>query len=312
MKKYPSYLNISTEEFEKRIKDAEQILQSCRLCPHQCGVNRIAGEKGLCRSTAQVIVSSYNAHFGEEPPISGIHGSGTIFFTNCTLRCVYCQNYPISQLGNGNPVSISQLSKMMLDLQKRGCHNINLVTPTHFVPQIIVALGLASQGGLSIPIVYNTSGYESLTTLKLLDGIVDIYMPDAKYADNILARKYSGAKNYFTVLKDVLREMHRQVGDLKLDGTGIALSGLLIRHLVLPNNIAGTEQILPWIAKNISKKTYISLMAQYFPTFRAAGYFQLSRPITRKEYQEAKSILEQCGFENGWLQQNKNNNYNKE
>ena len=303
MKKYPSYLNINEEQFQKRIKDAEQILESCQICPHHCGVNRIAGEKGLCRSTAQVMISSHNAHFGEEPPISGIHGSGTIFFTNCTLRCVFCQNYPISQLGNGNPVSISQLSEMMLDLQKRGCHNINLVTPTHFVPQIIAATGQASKGGLSIPIVYNTSGYESLATLKLLDGIVDIYMPDAKYTDNAIAQKYSGAKNYFPVLKDALREMHRQVGDLKVDRAGIAVSGLLIRHLVLPDNIAGTDQILPWIAQNISQKTYISLMSQYFPAYRAMEYTPLSRSINRKEYHEARHILEQCGFENGWLQQ---------
>jgi len=303
MKKYPSYLNISEEQFQKRIKDAEQILESCQICPHQCGVNRIAGEKGFCRSTAQVMISSHNAHFGEEPPISGIHGSGTIFFTNCTLHCVFCQNYPISQLGNGNPVPISQLSEMMLDLQKRGCHNINLVTPTHFVPQIITALGQASKGGLSIPIVYNTSGYESLATLKLLDGIVDIYMPDAKYTDNAIAQKYSGVKNYFPVFKDALREMHRQVGDLKVDRAGIAVSGLLIRHLVLPDNIAGTDQILPWIAQNISQKTYISLMSQYFPAYRAMEYTPLSRSINRKEYHEAKHILEQCGFENGWLQQ---------
>lgn len=299
MRKYPSYLNINEEQFQKRIKDAEQILESCQICPHQCGVNRIAGEKGLCRSTAQVMVSSHNAHFGEEPPISGVHGSGTIFFTNCTLSCVFCQNYSISQLGNGNPVSISQLSKMMLDLQKRGCHNINLVTPTHFVPQIIAAIGEASKGGLSVPIVYNTGGYESLATLKLLDGIVDIYMPDAKYADNAISQKYSGTKNYFPVLKDVLREMHRQVGDFKIDKNGVAVSGLLVRHLVLPHNLAGTDQILPWIAQNISKKIYINLMEQYFPTFRAADYVQLSRPITRKEYQEAKLILKQCGFENG-------------
>ena len=303
MKRYPSYLNISEEQFQKRIKDAEQILESCQICPHHCGVNRIAGEKGLCRSTAQVMVSSHNTHFGEEPPISGVHGSGTIFFTNCTLRCVFCQNYPISQLGNGNPVSISQLSEMMLDLQKRGCHNINLVTPTHFVPQIIAATGQASKGGLSVPIVYNTGGYESLATLKLLDGIVDIYMPDAKYTDNAIAQKYSGAKNYFPVLKDALREMHRQVGDLKVDRAGVAVSGMLIRHLVLPDNIAGTDQILPWIAQNISQKTYISLMSQYFPAYRAVEYPSLSRSINRKEYHKARNILEQCGFENGWLQQ---------
>ncbi len=303
MKKYPSYLNISEIQFQKRIKDAYRILQSCRICPHSCGVNRIAGQKGLCRSTAQVRVSSYNAHFGEEPPISGVNGSGTIFFTNCTLRCVYCQNYPISQLGNGNPISISRLSKMMLELQKRGCHNINLVTPTHFVPQIIAAIGQSRKRGLSIPIVYNSSGYESVTTLKLLQGIIDIYLPDAKYADNDIAQKYSGAKNYFLVLKDALQEMYRQVGDLKIDQNGVALSGLIIRHLVLPNNLAGTDQILPWIAQNISRGTYISLMAQYFPTFKAMNYPELSRRISSKEYQKAKVIFEQCGLQNGWQQE---------
>ncbi len=301
--KYPAYLSINEEEFEKRIEDAEQILQSCKLCPHRCGVNRILGDKGLCRSTTLAAVSSYNAHFGEEPPISGTRGSGTIFFTNCTLRCVFCQNYSISQLGNGNSITVSRLSGMMLDLQKRGCHNINLVTPTHFVPQIIAAIGQSKKSGLSIPIVYNTSGYESLNTLRLLDGIIDIYMPDAKYADNTIAQKYSGAKDYSDVLKDALREMYRQVGDLKIDRNGVAVSGLLIRHLILPENLAGTDRILPWIAKNISQKTYISLMSQYFPAFQAIDYPQLSRPITRKEYREAKLIMEQCGLKSGWLQQ---------
>ncbi|MDD3656057.1 MAG: radical SAM protein [Atribacterota bacterium] len=303
MRKYPSYLNISEVQFRRRIKDAYQILQSCRICPHHCGVNRIAGEKGLCRSTAQVMVSSHNVHFGEEPPISRINGSGTIFFTNCTLRCIFCQNYPISQLGNGNPISIYQLSSIMLDLQKKGCHNINLVTPTHFVPQIIAAIGKSRKRGLSIPIVYNSSGYESLTTLKLLEGIIDIYLPDAKYADNFIAWKYSRAKNYVSVLKDALREMYRQVGNLKVDQNGVAVSGLIIRHLVLPNNLAGTDQILPWIAKNISQEIYISLMSQYFPTFKAMNYPQLSCGISRKEYQKAKVIFEQCGLKNGWLQQ---------
>lgn len=303
MKKYPSYLNIGEREFEKRVKDAEKILESCRLCPYQCGVNRISGEMGLCRSTAQLKISSSNAHFGEEPPISGTRGSGTIFFTSCTLRCVFCQNYPISQLNNGNFTTISQLSGMMLDLQKRGCHNINLVTPTHFVPQIMKAIWEARRNGFSIPIVYNCSGYESVAALKLLDGIIDIYLPDSKYADNAIARKYSKAINYFDVLKSVLKEMHRQVGDLKIDENGIAVSGLIIRHLVLPNNLSGTDQILPWIAENISRDTYISLMSQYFPAFQAMNYPQLARNITRKEYQNAKNIFHYSGLVNGWLQQ---------
>ena len=302
-KKTPSYLNISKIQFERRIKEAYEILLSCHLCPHKCRVNRIVGEKGKCRSTAQPMVSSYNAHYGEEPPLSGSRGSGTIFFTNCTLRCLFCQNYPISQLGNGNLVTISELADMMLSLQKRGCHNINFVSPTHFVPQIIDALAQAKEKGLSIPLVYNTSGYESVSTLKLLDGIVDIYLPDAKYADDEIAQKYSGATDYFSILKKALREMQRQVGDLKLDEDGIAISGLIIRHLLLPDNLAGTARILPWIAKNISQNAYISLMSQYFPAHQAMNHPQLSRAITKKEYQEARAILRSCNLENGWLQQ---------
>lgn len=303
MKQEPSYLNISEEQFKKRIESAENILQSCHLCPHRCSVNRIDGKTGLCRSTANVKISSYNAHFGEEPPISGTKGSGTIFFTNCTLSCVFCQNYPISQMGNGNLVDIIQLSKMMLDLQKRGCHNINLVTPTHFVPQIIKAIWEARKEGLSIPMVYNSSGYEEVTTLKLLDGIIDIYLPDSKYADNAIAWKYSKATGYFDVLKNALKEMYRQVGDLKLDENDIAISGLIIRHLVLPNNLSGTDQILPWIAENISPDTYISLMSQYFPAFKAQDYVDISRKVNKKEYQKAKIIFQQSGLNNGWLQQ---------
>lgn len=303
MKKSPSYFNLNKAQLERRIRDAYRILLSCELCPHKCRVNRISGEQGKCRSTAQVMVSSYNAHFGEEPPLSGVQGSGAIFFTNCTLHCRFCQNYPISQLGNGNQVTISELAAMMMDLQKRGCHNINLVTPTHFVPQIIAALAQAREQGLSIPIVYNTSGYEAVNTLKLLENIVDIYLPDAKYANDLIARKYSSAHNYFTALKDSLKEMHHQVGDLKVDRHGIARSGLIIRHLILPDNLAGTDKILPWIAENISKNTYISLMSQYFPAYLATKDPQLSRGITREEYCDAKTILKRCGLENGWLQQ---------
>lgn len=303
MKKYPSYLNLNQSEFHERIKIAFQYLESCRLCPHHCGVNRTIGQKGICRSTSQVKISSFNPHFGEEPPISGIHGSGTIFFSNCTLRCVYCQNYPISQLGHGNVVSISELSRIMLALQKQSCHNINLVTPSHFVPQIIKAVEKAMLAGLKIPIVYNSSGYESKETLGLLDGIVDIYLPDAKYADDRIAKKYSRAEDYFTVMKEAFKEMHRQVGDLKIDQNGIAISGLLVRHLILPHNLAGTEQILGWIAKELSQETYISLMAQYFPAYQVSEHSLLSRRINQVEYQKARTILERYGLQNGWVQE---------
>ena len=232
--KYPRYLNIKEEEFDRRIEKAYKLLSSCEVCPHKCRVNRLKGEQGICRSGEEVIVSSYNAHFGEEPPLVGNFGSGTIFFTNCNLKCVYCQNYPISQLGNGNKVILSELAKIILALQKRKCHNINLVTPTHFVPQILKSLKLAIKMGLCIPIVYNTSGYDSVNTLKLLDGVVDIYLPDARYADNEVARKYSSAPNYFEIMKKALNEMHQQVGDLVTDKIGVARTGLIVRHLVLP------------------------------------------------------------------------------
>jgi len=303
MKKYPSYLNLSETEFKERIKQAYQNLQSCQLCPHHCGVNRIAGQRGICRSTEQVKISSSNPHFGEEPPISGVHGSGTIFFTNCTLRCIYCQNYPISQLGHGNLISISELSRIMLALQKQNCHNINLVTPTHFVPQILKAVEQARASGLQIPFVYNTSGYESPKILKLLDGIIDIYLPDAKYADDVIAEKYSQAENYSSVVKIALKEMYRQVGNLKMDKNGIAVSGLIIRHLVLPHHLSGTDRVLRWIAENISKETYISLMAQYFPAFQASKHSKLSRRINREEYNKAREYFEKYGLTNGWIQQ---------
>jgi len=303
MKKYPSYLNLSENEFQKRINQAYKFLESCKLCPHCCKVNRIAGQKGICRSTAELKISSFNAHFGEEPPISGVYGSGTIFFTNCTLRCIYCQNYPISQLSNGNTISVSDLSSIMLTLQKQRCHNINLVTPTHFVPQILKAVAQSRTSGLKIPLVYNTSGYESSETLKLLDGIIDIYLPDAKYAEDDVAEKYSKAEKYSLVNKDALREMYRQVGNLRMSKSGIAVSGLIIRHLVLPQNLSGTDKILTWVAENISKKTYISLMAQYFPAFQASEYPVLSSRISKDEYKRARKYFDNSGLVNGWFQQ---------
>ena len=300
--KYPRYLNIKEEEFDRRIEKAYKLLSPCEVCPRKCGVKRLEGEQGFCRSDKEVIVSSYNAHFGEEPPLSGNFGSGTIFFTNCNLKCVYCQNYPISQLGNGNKVNLSELAKIMLALQKRKCHNINLVTPTHFVPQILKSLKSAIKMGLHVPIVYNTSGYDSVNTLKLLDGVVDIYLPDARYADNEIAREYSSAPNYFEIMKKALKEMHRQVGNLVTDNIGVARSGLIVRHLVLPEDLSGTKKIMRFIARKISPHTYISLMAQYFPAYQAGQFPLLSRRINREEYREAFQAFKEEGLENGWFQ----------
>ena len=300
--KYPRYLNIKEEKLDRRIEKAYKLLSPCEVCPRKCEVNRLEGEEGFCRSGEEVMVSSYNAHFGEEPPLVGSFGSGTIFFTNCNLKCVYCQNYPISQLGNGNKVSLSELAKIMLALQKRKCHNINLVTPTHFVPQILKSLKLAIKMGLRIPIVYNTSGYESVKTLKLLDGIVDIYLPDARYADNKIAQKYSSALNYFEIMKKVLKEMYRQVGDLVTDKIGVARSGLIVRHLVLPEGLSGTKKMMHFIAREISPHTYISLMAQYFPAYQAGQFSSLSRRINREEYREALQAFKEEELENGWFQ----------
>lgn len=299
---YPRYLNIKEEEFDRRIEKAYKLLSPCEVCPRKCRVNRLEGEKGFCHSSEEVIISSYNTHFGEEPPLVGNFGSGTIFFTNCNLKCVYCQNYPISQLGNGNKVTLQELAKIMLALQKRKCHNINLVTPTHFVSQILKCLKLAVKMGLRIPIVYNTSGYEEVRTLKLLAGIVDIYLPDARYADDEIARKYSSAPDYFEIMKKALKEMHRQVGDLSLNRMGVAHSGLIVRHLVLPEGLSDTRKIMRFIAREISPHTYISLMAQYFPAYQAEQFPLLSRRINREEYREALRAFEEEGLGNGWLQ----------
>jgi len=265
-------------------------------------VNRLKGETGFCKSGAEVIVSSFNPHFGEEPPISGYKGSGTIFFTNCNLRCLFCQNYPISHLGNGNQVSKNELSKMMLILQKKGCHNINFVTPTHFVPQILSALYLAIEENLYIPLVYNCGGYESVQTLRLLEGIIDIYMPDIKYGGKIEGKKYSSASDYFEIAKKAVKEMYRQVGNLKLNKEGIAQRGLLIRHLVLPNKLAGTRNVFSFLAKEISPNTYVSIMSQYFPAYKAQEFEELNRRITPKEYKEALDTAKELDLQRGWQQ----------
>jgi len=289
-------------ELKERIEQAYGILRECRLCPRECKVNRQKGEKGFCRTGTELAVSSFHAHFGEEPPISGYRGSGTIFLTHCNLRCIFCQNYPISHLGNGNQISSSTLSQMMLSLQDKGCHNINLVTPTDFTPQILSGLPGAIQGGLNIPLVYNCGGYEKIETLRLLEGIIDIYMPDIKYGGREEGAKYSSAPDYFQVAKKAIKEMHRQVGDLKLDEQGIARKGLLVRHLVLPNGLARTEKVFNFLAKEISPATYVSIMSQYFPTYRAQEFKELNRRITGEEYKEALAIARELGLERGWQQ----------
>jgi putative pyruvate formate lyase activating enzyme len=285
-----------------RIRAAYALLHSCRVCPRGCGVNRIRNETGFCGAGYNPVFSSDTLHHGEEPPISGTRGSGTIFLTGCNLGCIFCQNFPISHLGHGNRITIRQLSDKMLRLQKAGAHNINLVTPTHFAPQIMAALFLAYKKGLHLPIVYNCGGYESMDMLRLWDGIVDIYMPDMKYSDGEMARVYSSAPDYPEINRAAVLEMFRQVGDLELDPEGIAEKGLLIRHLVLPENISGTGEVLRFISERISRDTYISLMSQYFPAHEAQFNSPMNRRITKTEYETARRFLQSYRLRRGWVQ----------
>ncbi len=287
---------------QSRLKKAFSLLAPCRLCPRKCRVNRKKGELGFCAMDFFPKIASDNLHFGEEPPISEKNGSGTIFLSGCNLGCVFCQNYPISHLRNGKTVSFKELAECMLRLQAKAAHNINFVTPTHFAPQIMASLYIAYQKGLSIPIVYNCGGYESLEMLLLWEGIIDIYMPDMKYADLHIAKKYSGAEDYPMVNKKVILEMAKQVGLLQLDQKRIAVKGLLIQHLVLPENLSGTETILRFIAEKVSPLTHISLMSQYFPAYKAVELPPLHRKITEEEYEKALSELSRFGLGNGWIQ----------
>jgi len=271
-------------------------LEDCHLCSRQCGVNRLAGESGQCRITKQVMVSSYGPHFGEEAPLVGRHGSGTIFFTYCNLKCVFCQNYTISQLGEGSPVNKEALAKMMISLQAQGCHNINLVSPTHVVSYILEALEVAVDAGLYLPLVYNSGGYDSVETLGLLDGVVDIYMPDMKYSDGKIAEQLSGIQDYPSVNRAAIKEMHRQVGDLNIDEQGVAQRGLLVRHLVLPNRLAGTQEVVRFLAKEISTNTYLNMMAQYHPCYKAFDIPSLAHPLQRQEFTEAIDLARQQGL----------------
>jgi putative pyruvate formate lyase activating enzyme len=290
----PSYLNLTKSELKIRIKELESIVESCTLCPRNCKVNRLKGERGFCAISYLPKISSYSPHFGEESVLVGTHGSGTIFFTSCNLACVYCQNYEISQLRIGKEIGFEELANMMLELQNLGCHNINLVTPTPQVYSILRALEIAIDKGLRVPIVYNTSAYDSTKTLKLLDNIVDIYMPDIKYGSNENALKYSNVKNYFDIAKEAVKEMYSQVGDLVIEN-GIAKKGLLVRHLVLPNNLANSEEVIKFIA-TLSKNTFINIMDQYYPCHKAFEYYELARRIMREEHERVIRVAKKYGL----------------
>lgn len=293
----PGYLKLyHTKELFKRIEILNQALSSCQLCPRRCKVNRLKNEKGICKTGRLACVSSFGPHFGEEAPLVGTNGSGTIFFTHCNLGCVFCQNYDISHLGEGYPVEDDELAEIMLKLKRMGCHNINFVTPTHVVAQILRALPTAIEKGLDLPLVYNTGGYDLVSTLKFLDGVFDIYMPDFKYSDPEVAKKLSDAPDYPEVAKSALREMHRQTGDLITDKKGVAQRRLLIRHLVLPENLAGTEEVMKFISSEISKDSYVNLMDQYHPAYKAKDFPALDRRITAQEYDSALNIAKKYGI----------------
>jgi putative pyruvate formate lyase activating enzyme len=255
----------------------------------------------VCRSTDELVISRVGPHFGEEPPLVGWGGSGTVFFSRCNLWCLFCQNFDISHLDDGRPATVEDLAAAMMSLQQRGCHNINLVSPTHFTPQIVEAVVLAVEQGLQIPIVYNCSGYESVKTLQWLDGIIDIYMPDLKYSNSEHARQYSGVKNYWDVARPALKEMQRQVGDLVMDRRGIAQRGILVRHLVLPNGLAGSREILDFVAQQISPNTYINIMDQYHPAFKALEHSELNRRISSSEFNEVVAYAQQVGLQRGFI-----------
>jgi putative pyruvate formate lyase activating enzyme len=296
----PSYLRAEREGRLSLIENSLwEILRACRLCPRACGANRLRGETGVCSSTSRLKVYSCGPHFGEERPLVGRGGSGTIFFSNCNLLCCFCQNWEINHRGDGSYVTHDELADMMIGLQRRGCHNINFVTPTHVVPHLARSLRLAIRKGLHLPLVYNTGGYDSLDVISLLDGIVDIYLPDFKYQDGGLAAKYSsGASDYPEVAAAVIKEMHRQVGELTVDERGVARRGLIIRHLVMPNNIAGTDRFVRWVARELTPATSVNLMAQYRPEHKAFSYPEISRRITAEEWQQAVRWAREAGLKN--------------
>ncbi|MFA6383906.1 MAG: radical SAM protein [Candidatus Omnitrophota bacterium] len=300
----PSYLTASkTGRLDAVINAVYPLLSACSICPRKCKVNRLKGETGFCKTGLQPEVYSFLAHHGEEPPISGTKGSGTIFFSHCNMACVYCQNYEFSQeIKQGGGVSNQELAKIMFNLQESGCHNINLVSPTHIMPQILKSLKIAINMGLNIPLVYNTSGYELPEMIKMLDGIIDVYLPDMRYADTTLSQKFSNAPKYPFYNQASIKEMHRQVGIAQINDKGIIKKGLIVRHLVLPANISGTEKIMKFLAQEVSANTYISLMSQYTPYYKACDYPELNHRLNSNEYEAAQNSMDKYGLHNGWMQ----------
>lgn len=303
----PSYRRLlESGELGARVRQLDSLLHACTICPHHCGNNRVNNELARCYSGYLPIVSAYTPHFGEEPGLVGTHGVGNIFFGNCNLRCVYCQNYSISQRWKEerrNEVSFERLAEMMIELQSRGCHALGLVSPTHFVPQIVRSLEIAARQGLSIPLVYNTNAYDSLPVLRLLDGIVDIYLPDLKYSDDEMGYRYSKIREYSSHAHAAIEEMHRQVGsEMVMGADGAVQRGLIIRHLVLPNDIAGSKESLRWIRSSLGERTVLSVMSQYYPTHKALTTELLDRKIRQREYENVLAYLELLGFEEGWTQ----------
>jgi putative pyruvate formate lyase activating enzyme len=299
-----SYLDLyNSGELLERVRQGYKRLKHCDLCPHLCGVNRLAGETGVCRAKARPRIASANVHWGEEPPISGTRGSGTIFLSGCSLHCRFCQNFPISQLRNGNDLTTGELAAKYMKLQSLGVHNINFVTPTHYLPQILASLYLAIGKGLRLPILWNSSGYERVDALRLLEGIVDIYLPDMKYAGDEESVRFSSAPGYRDINRAAVMEMLRQVGHLQVDEEGVALRGLVIRHLVLPEGGAGSVDTMAWIGENLGRETHVSLMKQFFPAHEAVSVPGIDRRLTDGEYEEAVAALEEAGLENGWVQE---------
>jgi putative pyruvate formate lyase activating enzyme len=297
---YPAYGRLEQAgDLAARVEQAYSIFEKCELCPRQCGVNRLKGEQGFCRAPAKVMVYAADPHFGEEISLTGRKGSGTIFFSNCNLRCVFCQNWPIAHMGYGKEIEDEELAEMMIHLQKLGCHNINLVTPTHVMPNILNAARIAFKKGLHLPLVYNTSGYERFEIVKMLDGVVDIYLPDMKFMDADQAGKYlGGASDYPDLAKKSIMEMHRQVGVHEVDSKGMAIRGVMIRHLVMPNQVAGTEKFVQWVAQSLPKSTYVNIMPQYRVEYKAFEYPKIWRRITVEEYLEAMRWAEEHGLTN--------------
>ncbi|RLD14260.1 MAG: radical SAM protein [Caldiserica bacterium] len=297
----PLYLERNLKEIEEKAEKLYKRLFNCDLCPRNCRIDR-SKNVGICKTGIDVRIASFNLHFGEEPPITGYNGSGTIFFSGCNLLCLFCQNYPISHLNSGNIYSFEELAEIMIKLQNEGAHNINLVTPTHVLPQFLISLVIAIKKGLKIPIVWNSSGYEKKEVIEELDGIVDIYMPDFKYCDEDLSFKLSGAKDYFYWAKEAIGEMVRQVGNLVMDEDGVALRGVLIRHLVLPGNVSNSKKVLKFIRDNFGKDVYLSLMSQYHPAYKTVNIPPFDRFITRSEYEEVLNYAVEIGLTNGYRQ----------